>query len=219
MALNKRKLHHYLRYVTSLKTWQLVIILVLMLFVSATLLRLNNLGMLERRQAVIDADKTGDRQKTVAALEELRSYVNSHMNTDMGRGVYLEQSYAKARDAAIERAASANSTNPNSAAYQQASVACRSRFIGGTESYRNDYVQCVIDQVGAMSQGQDPAESINLPKADTYRYSFVSPRLSLDLAGCSVLLTLLIATLILLRWAVVIIAGMLLKKRYRSNYS
>lgn len=219
MVLDKRKIHHYLRIVQSLKTWQLVIILLLMIFVSATLLRINNLGMLERRQAVIEADKSGDEEKTLQALHELRKYVNSHMNTSLGRGVYLEQSYVKARDAAIEEAAKATATNPNSAAYEQASMECRSRFAGGTESFRNDYVQCVIDRVGSLTQGQDPTTGINLPKVDTYRYNFVSPVWSPDLAGFSVLFTLLIALAIVLRIAIVAAIKALLKRRHSSIYS
>lgn len=207
-----------MRSVLSLKTWQLSIILILLLFVSATLLRLNNLGMVERRQAVVKADKAGDKQKTLEALQELRSYVNSHMNTSLGKGVYLEYSYAADRDAAIERAASANATNPNSVAYQQASVECRSRFAGGVESYRNDYVQCVIDRVGALTQAEDPTEGIDLPKADAYRQNFVSPLWSPDLAGLAVLLSLLTALTIVCRLAFIAVAKMLLRKRYqRSN--
>lgn len=220
MALDKRKLHHYLRSAQSLKTWQLVIILFLMLLISATLLRLNNIGMVERRQAVIDADRSGNQEELEQALQELRRYVNSHMNTSLGDGVYLEHKYARDRDAALEAAANTmSSTNPNSAAYQQASIECRSRFAGGRESYRNDYVQCVIDRVGAMTQAGDPTAGINLPRADLYRYDFASPVLSLDMAGLSVFLSLLLLTFIALRVIFVGIIKMLLKRRYSRIYS
>jgi uncharacterized SAM-binding protein YcdF (DUF218 family) len=42
-----------------IKTWQLVILLIIVGFISATFLRLNNIGMIERRSAVLAADEAG----------------------------------------------------------------------------------------------------------------------------------------------------------------
>ena len=44
----------------KLKTWQLLIVLVVLLFVDATLLRLDHIRMTELRDAVISADASED---------------------------------------------------------------------------------------------------------------------------------------------------------------
>jgi hypothetical protein len=217
MRANKRKIHHHLKRIAGIKTWQLLVLLLVMLFVSATLLRLNNLGMIEKREAVIQADKKLDDAAVQKALVDLQRYVSSHMNTSLNKGVYRENAYNRDRDAALE--AASNASNPNSAAYQQASIECRSRFRGGVESFRNDYVQCVLERVSAMGAGQDPASSIHLPKADLYRYDFVSPLWTPDAAGFAVLFTLLIALLLAIRGLNAGAVHLLLKSRHKHNYS
>lgn len=202
------------RKVGRLKIWQLTIILLLLALVSATLLRVNNLGMIERREAVLKADEAGNAAQIRESLQELQRYVTAHMNTDLGDGLYLEHSYARARDAALERATN-DETNPNSAVYQRASIECRSRFQGGVESYRNDYVQCVIDQVGSMTEAEDPTVDIDLPRADIYRHDFVSPLWSPDAAGLAVLLSLLIAVIILVKIMLAAVTKLLVKKHSR----
>jgi hypothetical protein len=209
--INKHTLHHWLRAARQLRTWQLLIILVLLAFVSATLLRLNNIGMVELRAAVLKADAGGNQQAIRTSLGNLQQYVSTHMNADLGPGVYLQGSYDRARDTALQ--AANNSTNPNSAVYQQASIDCRSRFVGGVASFRNDYVQCVVERVGALSQGSDPLNQLNLPKADLYRYDFVSPIWSPDFAGFSVLLAALLMLFIICKILFVGLARLLLRKR------
>ncbi len=203
---DKGKLHHRLSVLRRLKVWQLFVITVLVGFVTVTALRLNNLGMVERRDAVYAADNEGDKAKITAALTNLQRYVGSHMNTSLGNGVYLQKSYERARDAALSQAGDAS--NPNSAAYKQASIECQSRFVGGVASFRNDYVQCVIERVATLSAGSDPFNSLQLPRADLYRYDFVSPLISLDLAG--------FFTLVILTLTLVILGRILLALAYRS---
>lgn len=188
-----------------------------MVFISATLLRLNNLGMIERRNAVIAADKAGDPQQIRERLMELQEYVTSHMNTDLGKGVYLTESYNRDSAKALEQASAA--TNPNSAVYQQASMTCRARFRGSAESFRNDYVQCVVAEVGALSSGSDPASGVGLPKAELYRHDFVSPRWSPDIAGIFVLLTALLLLFIIAKIAFTLMARAILKGHFRQLWS
>lgn len=198
----------------AVKTWQLLVILLIAMLVAATLLRLNNLGMAERREAVIAADTAGDKTATKQALVDLQKYVSRHMNTDLGKGVYLVSSYERDRDAALE--AASNSTNPQSAVYQQASVECRARFQGGVDSFRNDYVQCVLERVAALSATSDPTAGITLPKADSYRYDFSSPSWTPDLAGLSVLFCVLVTAVIIGRLLALLALKLLIRHRYRS---
>lgn len=195
-----------------LKTWQLLILLLLGVLLSASLLRLNNLEMVERRSAVIAADEKGDREELRKAVVELQRYVTGHMNTNLGSGFYLTKTYERDRDAAL--AAAGNATNPNSSVYQQASVECRSRFQGGRESFRTDYVQCVIDRVASLSPQSEA--NLNLPKPEAYKINYVTPVWSPDLAGLAVALCVLIVLVILGRLALLGVLRMLLRKHYRS---
>jgi hypothetical protein len=209
---DKARYHRILRRVQRLKTWQLLILLLLGVILSATLLRLNNLEMDERRTAVIAADEKGDREALRDSIVELQRYVTGHMNTSLGDGFYLTRTYERDRDAAL--AAAGNATNPNSSVYQQASVECRSRFQGGRESFRNDYVQCVIDRVAAMSPQTD--STLNLPKPEAYRVNFVTPVWSFDLAGLAVAICVLITAVIIGRLVLLGVLRMLLRRHYRS---
>ena len=58
----RRNLRNRLKQIQMVKTWQLVLIFLLMSFVSASLLRLNNVGMIERRDAVMTADQSCDKE-------------------------------------------------------------------------------------------------------------------------------------------------------------
>jgi hypothetical protein len=208
----KRDLRHRLWQLRLVKTWQLLIILVLLLLVSATFLRLNNLGMIERRDAVLTADKRGDEEAVFRSLVDLQHYVSGHMNTSLGKGIYLEHKYERDRDAALRKASESN--NPNSPVYQQASIECRARWQGGVESFRNDYVQCVIEKVSGLSAGHTP--TLKLPQADMYRYDFVSPAWTPDFAGFSLLICAIIVVVIFGRLLTMGILRLILKRHYKS---
>lgn len=212
--MNKRSIRHWLQRLKRVRTWQLIIVLLLVALAATTLLRMNNLGMVERRNAVLHADEKGDKEVIRSSLVELQRYISGHMNTDLGGGLYLSRSYERDRAAVLE--AAGNVSNPNSAIYQQASVECRSRFQGGTASFRNDYVQCVIEKVGSLSSAQDPTAGIELPRAGNYRYDFASPVWTPDLAGLVVALAALIIAVIVARLASVVILHLLLRRRYNS---
>lgn len=92
-----------LKRLQQVKTWQLVLILVLALFVTATFLRLNNIGMVQRREAVMSADKQGDADILRNRLYDLQRYAAAHMNADTGV-IYLQESYNRAWQAIQEAA-------------------------------------------------------------------------------------------------------------------
>ena len=212
--MNKQSIRHWLQRLKRVKTWQLIVVLLLVALVATTLLRMNNLGMVERRNAVLQADEKGDKETIRSSLVELQRYISGHMNTDLNGGLYLSHSYERDRAVALE--AAGNVSNPNSAIYQQASVECRSRFQGGVASFRNDYVQCVIEKVGSLSSAQDPTAGIKLPLAGNYRYDFAAPTWAPDLAGLAVALAALIIGVILARLVSLVILHLLLRRRYNS---
>lgn len=207
---DKKQARYDLKQLKRVKSWQLVIVLILFGFVSATFLRLNNIGMVERRAAVISADKAGNSENTRNRLYDLQRYVSSHMNTDMGKGVYLEATYKK--DVQAVYSAASNDSNPNGNIYKKAQEVCQPQF--DYMSYA--YIQCTTDELAKYPASGDLTSTVQLPKADSYLHNFVSPLWSPDFAGWSVLVCVVILIMIIIRFIGVIILKIVLHHRYKS---
>lgn len=209
--MDKGKIHHWLRILRHIKVWQLIIVLLIAGIASAELLRQNNLGMIERRNTVKVADEQGDDAKTQAALVELQRFVSSHMNTNMGdRGIYLEKTYQRAYERAVQDSLKDDSASRN--LYDQADRECHAVF-NRTSSFPA-YTQCVAEKLAGQA-GNDPLQNAKVPSVDLYRYNFVSPAWSPDLAGLTVALTVLIALLIAGRIILYWVLYFLLKQRHQ----
>jgi hypothetical protein len=205
---DKRQVRRSIKQLQHVKTWQLLVLLILCAFVAATFLRLNSVGMKERRDAVLAADKAGDKEAIKARLYELQRYSATHMNADVGP-VYLENQYKRDSQAAITAASSDGDSNGN--IYKKAQDVCAPRFT----HYSTAYLQCTVDYLNQYSPANQPASTVPLPKADAYRYSFAAPLWSPDFAGFSVLICLLIALMIVARFVGLFILRMMLKIRNR----
>lgn len=212
--INRTSLSRFYRWLRHIKTWQLLIILVIGLVVSASLLRLNSLEMKKLTDAVVAADQSGDRAAIKTALVRLQQHIAAHMNTTLTNGIYLEKEYDRALEVWDKNAQSV--TNPNAAVYQQASIECRSRFVGGVASFRNDYVACVAERVKALGVAEDPSKVAARPQAQSFHYDFASPLWSPDAAGFSVLFCGVIFSVIVLRILAAGILRAILKHRFKS---
>lgn len=206
---NRRQIKRSIKQLQSVKTWQLVILLFIMVFIASTFLRLDNIGMAERRDAVLTADKSGDQNEIKSRLYELQRYVSAHMNTDMG-SIYLENQYKLATQEAL--GATANGDNPNGNIYKKAQDVCAPRFT----HYSQAYLQCTVDYLSQYGPADDPTSLAKLPKANAYRYSYASPVWSPDFAGFSVLLCLLIVVVIVGRLLSLMLLKAMLKMRNRG---
>jgi len=207
---DNKKINRNLRRLQKVKTWQLVILLMLMIFVSATFLRLNNIGMIQRRDAVLAADSQGDDEITRDRLYDLQRYVSSHMNTDIGKGIYLEAAYKRDVQKTYEEAA--KETNPNGNIYKKAQEVCMPQFT----SWSYAFVQCSVSELAKYPAADYLTSSVSLPKVDAYRHNFVSPVWSADFAGWSVLVSVVILLMILIRITAVGLLKLLLHRHYKS---
>lgn len=207
---DKRQVRRSIRQLQKVKTWQLVILLIIVGFIAATFLRLNNVGMVDRRNAVIAADKDGDPAMIQMRLYDLQRYVSAHMNTDMG-SIYLENQYKRDSQRIIDGAS--GDSNPNGNIYKKAQETCAPRF----SSYSQAYLQCTVDYLAQYSPADNPTSTVALPKADTYRHSFSSPLWSPDFAGWSVLVCLLIVTMIIGRLIGLGVLRLMLKTTHRGS--
>lgn len=206
---DRERVKKSIRQLQRVKTWQLLIVLILVAFVMATFLRLNNIGMIQRRDAVLAADKTGDVQVIQNRLYDLQRYVAEHMNTDTGP-FYLEQQYRRDAQAAVDAAKSQG--NPNGNVNIKADAVCKPQFAVWSQAY----VQCFASELSKYPPSPDPAQNANIPSTSLYRHNFAAPLWSPDFAGWSFLVCIVIGLMILIRLISLGILRLLLKKHYRG---
>ena len=190
-----RKLHSFLQ---RINVYVLVVVLVVSITVCVFALRQNNLQVLKLRDAVIAADK--DNKDVEGALTELRTFMYSHMNTSLSSGpnaikppIQLKYSYERLVEAEQQRL-----TVENSKVYIEAQAECEKRFPKGLSG--SGRIPCITDYVASRG-----VEQKNIPDS-LYKFDFVSPTWSPDLAGGSMLAAIvsgafLVLRLLLDRWA------------------
>lgn len=205
----RRHVRQTLHWIERVKTWQLVVVLVLSLFVSATFLRLNNIGMVERREAVLSADKAANSDDIQLRLYDLQRYSAAHMNADSG-DVYLDKTYNRDVESLVQRAQESNSTRSD--ILKKADAACKPNFSGYTQAY----VQCVANEQAKYPSSDSPIGNIQLPNPLLYKHSFVSPLWSPDFAGWSLIVSVIIGLIIIVRLILKAILRAMLHRRYRQ---
>ncbi len=181
----------------------------MMCFIAATFLRLNNMGMVERRSAVMVADEMGDEEVIQNRLYDLQRYVSSHMNTDMGKGIYLTET--RQRDAEEAYAKAADSSNPNGNIYKKAQEICAPKF----SNYSYAYLQCTTVELAKYPAGANLISEVKLPPAEAYLHVFYSPLWSPDFAGFSILVCVVILIMIIARLTSVMVLKMMLRHHYK----
>ena len=210
LVADKRRIKRSIKGLQRIKTWQLIIVFILALFLTATFLRLNNIGMIERRTAVLAADEVGDGQVTINRLYDLQRYVSAHMNTDMGKGLYLETSYKRDVQAAYDKASLDG--NPNGNIYKKAQEVCAPQF----SRYSYAYLQCTTGELAKYPAASNLVSSVKAPRADSYLHVFSSPLWSPDFAGWAVIVCMVIALMIFVRLISLGVLRLILRQHYKS---
>lgn len=200
----KRLLRHWRRL--HLKTWQLLIVLLLGIVCSVFFLRQNNLKMVELREAVLTADKVG--VNVAPALEALNQHVFDHMNTRIVRPVELVNTYNRQAQAVIEAANKGSGRD----IYAEATAACERRGIPLTS-----IAQCAADYAATNNPGVGP-QQIVLPDKNRFVYSFASARWTPDLAGFSVLVTGVTLVWLLGRLVEYVLVRLVIRSRLRRGF-
>lgn len=205
---NNRQIRNNIRNLKRVKTWQLVIVLILMAFVTATFYRINNVGMLQRRDAVLSADKSGQVDDIRARLYDLQRYSSTHMNAGTGL-FYLQGQYDRDTQKVLDQI---NAIEGGQTVNARAEAVCKPQFT----SYSPAYTQCMLNEITRENQVADPLQLPKTPDPDLYRYEFVSPALSPDFAGLSTIITVFILFVITTRGISLAVLKLLLKRHYRG---
>jgi hypothetical protein len=191
--MHKRHLYHLLTGLRQLRTKQLALLFVVLLVLGIFFVRQNNVHMITLRNKALQADEQN--QNIPQALTNLRNYITAHMNTGMGeRGIYLEHSYQRAYEAVVTQAE--QGTTAGSTIYRQADEQCQALYSKATVFQA--YVQCLTDKVAASGAA---AGLVQPPSSDLYRFNFVSPAWSPDVAGFTLLAATLVGGLLVGGWA------------------
>ncbi len=195
--MDKRLLHHIWRYLRKIHPWYFLASAIIAGSVSIVALRHNNEHMIVLRNAVYQADKTnGDVE---GALQDLRGYVFSHMNTSLASGpnavhppIQLKYTYER-----LQAAQQEGLGQNNSQLYGQAQKTCEAE---GQTATAQSTILCIQDYASAHG-----IQLASIPEG-LYKFDFVSAKWSPDLAGWS--LVIAVASLIgliislLYRWFV-----------------
>lgn len=204
-----------LKRLQQVKTWQLILILVLMLFVTATFLRINNIGMIQRRDAVVSADEQGDTDVLQNRLYDLQRYAAARMNADTGV-IYLQESYNRAADKAKKDAEKDTKGGTNIYKKIEDEVCGPRARANGWRWPDARYIACQRAELAKYPASQQGSGAVTLPNKELFRHSFVSPMWSPDFAGFFVIICLLITLVIVARLIGIAILRILLHRHYKS---
>ena len=189
--MDKRYLHHLWTRIRVVKTWYLFAAFLVFAIIAVVALRQNYTTMTQYRDVVYQADR--DAGNVEKALQDLRAYVNAHMNTglDAGNGVYppvqLKYTYERLVKTEKDRVDAVTSQ-----IYTDAQKQCEAQYPGSFSG--GPRVPCIEQYI--KSHG---ATARTIPDA-LYKFDFASPRWSPDLAGWSIVLSVLFLAFTILRF-------------------
>lgn len=190
LRMDKRHLRYVHRLVKNVRFSYLVVALLISLTTFVFAYRSNNLTAIRLRNELLEVDKqNGD---VAGALNRLRLYTYAHMNADLSAGstgiyppIQLKYTYERLVSAEQKRA-----TDANGQLYTQAQAYCEQQVTSRVTINRVPCIQSYLESHGAVAANA-------IPDA-LYKFDFVSPRWSPDLAGwslvVSIFLTITLAT-------------------------
>ena len=191
--MHKRQLHHWLVRLRPMSYWYFAALFVVSGITGLLAMRQNNLTALNLRDKVLQVDK--DNGDVEAALRELREFTYSHMNARLASdtGIYppIQLTHRYDRLVAAEKA---RVQSANQDLYAQAQQVCEARIPQGLfGANRIPCIQNYIDTNGGPEAKEQP-----IPDG-LYKFDFVSPAWSPDLAGWSLVACALAALLFVTR--------------------
>jgi hypothetical protein len=189
--MRKRQLHHLWVRIRPVSYWYFLAAFLVSGIVALVALRQNNLTALRLRDEVLQVDQqNGDVE---AALRKLRTYVYGHMNANLAspNGVYppiqLKYRYERLLAAEKDQVSAANTQ-----IYNDAQKYCEQAVPQGLSG--RGRVPCIQEYVDSHGLKEQP-----IPDA-LYKFDFASPVWSPDLAGWSLVLTIVFGLLFLIRF-------------------
>lgn len=190
MLMDKRRIHHIWTKLRAVKPWYFLILAVLSGVICVFALRANNEHMVRLRNALYAADKNNGNVQL--ALQNLQSYVTAHMNTELSSGntsvyppIQLPGTYARLAEAQSKQLQQQSSPQ----LYTDAQAYCEK--LDPIDFSGHNRVPCIEQYV--QSHGGN-VKITTIPDS-LYKFDFISPRWSPDLAGWSMTAAILFVVL------------------------
>lgn len=190
--MDKKFFRRFYKQLRHVNLWILLVITVVSIVVCALSLRNNNTTALKLRDKVSQTDK--DNGDVEAALRQLRAYVYTHMNTNLSSGsnaikppVQLKYRYERLLQAQQQQV-----SVENAKIYSDAQAECEKQFPKGLSG--SGRIPCVTQYITSHGVTQAPIED------SLYKFDFVSPTWSPDLAGWSLIVASLSFALLVIRF-------------------
>lgn len=175
-----------------LKAWYFLVPAIIFALLAVHGLRSNYSTMVTLREQVYVADQQNGDVET--ALTNLRSHVYNHMNTDLASGtsairppIQLKSRYERLAGNEQERIKAANTQ-----VAAQGEQVCAAQFPAA--GFNAPRVACIQDYVSRNAS----TKAVAVPDS-LYKFDFISPRWSPDLAGWSIVLTVIFIVLFIAR--------------------
>jgi hypothetical protein len=190
--MHNRELHHFWTKIRPYSYWYFFAAFIISALVAVVALRNNNLTAVSLRNNLYAVDKNnGD---VTDSLNTLRKYVYSHMNTNLASGpnsiyppIQLKYTYQRLVDAQKTQTSAINAQ-----VYTNAESYCQQVIPNGFSGrYRAACIESYVTTHGATSQPIQPA---------LYEFDFVSPFWSPDLAGWSLVISIVFFLLFVTRF-------------------
>ena len=219
-GLSKNKLRQTLAKIFRLSSWKIALILVLLGFLAATLLRFDHIRMTELRDEVLAADAANDDDKISESLNKLHSFVLKHIvfNTveenggqviTFGTGpFYLENQYLRKANAAVaaaQKEIESHTSNPNGNIYKKVAAVCDAQ--GKKYGWRypdKQYINCWVNEIATypVQDNMDAYGAATLPSTELYRYEFSSPLWYPCGSGIVLLICVILAIVLVIRFII-----------------
>ena len=217
----KSKLKQALSKIFHFSTWKIVLVLILMCFVAATLLRIDHIRMTELKQAVMDADASNDDEAIAKSLSELQSFTRTHIIFNyfdengeqkiiFGTGAfYLENQYNRKANEALKAAQEkidqqgGNMNEYN--VHKKVAEICDAEAIKHGWRYPNiNYINCFVNELAKYPEADQltVAASANLPSTDLFRYDYASPMWYPCASGIVILICVILLIIVLIRFII-----------------
>ncbi len=179
------KIKEVTRKIARLPYWVFLFLFLVSFITCIVALRHNNQTMITLRNEVYAEDKNnGD---VNSALNDLRNYVYGHMNTNLTSGgnaikppIQLKYTYERLTSAA-------QSKSNNTGLYTEAENYCQAKIPASVSISGRGRIECVQEYI--LSHGGQAAPAV--PTA-LYEFDFLSPSWSPDLAGWTLILSLIL---------------------------
>ncbi len=231
-GMKKNHIKQTLKNLRRVKTWQLLLILVLMLFIEATIMRFDHINMTDLKKEVIAADEAGNDEEIASAVQRLKTFVFSHtviniverngtQEISFGTGpIYLEHQYQrKASEAiAVAEAQAGTDENPNGNVFAAAMNVCKPSAIRYGWAWNSpEYLDCMTGEIAKYPASESLQDTFvaTLPSTALFRYDFSSPIWTPTLSGfmsiiCIIMIFIILAKFII--WCFFRLALVFLKK-------